>query len=875
MKTSVPTLVLAALLAGAAGLRPVHAQTVDPDHTAASHYVGFDDINGNGRLDCGEPVTLKTGYFTANGTTTGLSGTLVAPSTGSAGISFLPGSAYVTPDENVSCDVQILSGDGPEDTFVQASFRCDPSISNPVGQSGFTITYKAVYGNPSFAAFSSSTTVHTPDLGDISKSETQTVPASACPGVANSLRITKTEAGTAVPGATITYTLTAQNLGPLGAGGIQLVDTVPPNTTFVPAASDPGWFCSPGNGPGAVCTNAVGNVLAGASVSRLFAVAVANPLPAGVSMIPNTGCVREGPSQVDDCKTISTPTAGTPVLSVAKTLLSGTAVPGGTLVYKISATNTGNAGATAVSLSEAIPANTTFDGAASDPGWSCSASTCTASLAALNAGATSFRRFAVSVANPLPAGTTGIANQACATSPDASSDCHTVTTPTTGRPMLNLTKSLSSGTPTPGATLVYALAVQNTGNQGAAGVAFQETVPAHTTFVPGSSTPGWACSPGPTAGATCTLAVGTLAAGAGASALFAIAVENPLAAGTTLLSNTGCAVDDTSDRSCATLPIIPNAAPVLRLVKTYSGGPIQAGGLLVYSLTVSNAGNENDAGVVLTDTIPANTSFDAVGSSPGWSCAPDGSAGSVCTLAVGALDAGQTAARLIALRVADPLPAGISQVANTACTSDAPLAVEISKRPLSRVLNACAQTTTPTAAAIDSSLADALAVDVNGDGMAEAGDTIAYTFVVTNISGVPATGLVVKPDLDPNLSLVPGSVVASGASVVLGNGPNDHTVEVDLASLAPGAQMTVTFQATVAANLPPGTTHVQSQVFTAGSNFATDASDDPSTVTDDDPTVTPLGQPKRPIATVPTLSAWGLLLLALGLSTAALPRLRV
>ena len=874
MKAFARNLFLALSLAGAAGLAPARAQATDPDHTAASHYVGFDDINGNGRLDCGEPVTLKTGYFTANGTATGLSGTLVAPSTGSAGISFLPGSAYVTPDDDVSCDVQILAGNSSGDTFVRASFTCDPSISNPAGQSGFTITYKAIYGNPSVAAFSSSTTVHTPDLGDFTKSETQTVPASSCPGVANSLRITKTEAGTAVPGATITYTLTAQNLGPLGAGGVQLVDTVPPDTTFVASASDPGWFCSPGIGPGSVCTNPVGNVLAGASVSRLFAVAVGNPLPAGVSTIPNTGCVREGPSQVDDCATISTPTAGTPVLSVAKTLLSGTAAPGGTLVYKISATNTGNAGATAVSLSEAVPANTTFDAADSDAGWTCTASACTATLGTLNAGATTFRRFAVTVANPLPAGTTGIANQACAASPDASSDCHTVTTPTTGRPMLNLTKSLSSGTATPGATLAYALAVQNTGNQGAAGVAFQETVPAHTTFVPGASTPGWTCSPGPAAGSTCSLAIGTLPAGASASALFAVTIENPLAAGTALLSNTGCAVDGTGDRSCATLPIIPNAAPVLRLAKTYSGGPIQAGGLLIYSLTVSNAGNENDAGVVVTDTIPANTSFDAAGSSPGWSCAPDGSAGSVCTLAVGALAAGGTATRLIALRVADPLPAGISQVANTACTSDAPLAVEISKRSLVRVLNACSQTTTPTAARIDSSLADALAVDVNGDGMAEAGDTLAYTFVVTNVSGVAATGLVVKPGLDAHLSLVSGSVVASGGTVALGNGPDDHAVEVDLASLAPGAQMTVTFRATIASDLPPGTTHVQSQVFTAGSNFATDASDDPSTPADDDPTVTPLGQPKRPIAAIPTLSTWGLLLLALGLAAAALPRLR-
>ena len=89
-------------------------------------------------------------------------------------------------------------------------------------------------------------------------------------------------------------------------------------------------------------------------------------------MLPNTGCVREGPDLVDDCQSLSTPTEGTAVLSVAKTLLSGIAAPGATLVYKISAANTGNDGAAGVTLTETVPANTTFSSTASDPGWTCS-----------------------------------------------------------------------------------------------------------------------------------------------------------------------------------------------------------------------------------------------------------------------------------------------------------------------------------------------------------------------------------------------------------------------------------------------------------------------------------------------------------------------
>jgi uncharacterized repeat protein (TIGR01451 family) len=165
--------------------------------------------------------------------------------------------------------------------------------------------------------------------------------------------------------------VTATNASSLGVGGVQLVDTVPPNTTFSPSLSSPGWLCVPNTGPGSVCRNPIGNILGNASGSAIFAVTVASPLAAGVKTISNTACVSEGPAQVDDCASVSVPTVGTPILALTKSLVSGSGTPGATLVFNVAVRNTGNQGAGNVMLNETVPNYTTFLPSASDPGWVC------------------------------------------------------------------------------------------------------------------------------------------------------------------------------------------------------------------------------------------------------------------------------------------------------------------------------------------------------------------------------------------------------------------------------------------------------------------------------------------------------------------------
>lgn len=75
----------------------------------------------------------------------------------------------------------------------------------------------------------------------------------------------------------------------------------------------------------------------------------------------------------------------------------------------------------------------------------------------------------------------------------------------------------------------------------------------------------------------------------------------------------------------------------LKLTKTASGSTA-ANGAILYKLEVSNVGMSAATGVTLTETVPANTTFNPGASSAGWACAPDNNAGSTCTLSVGVVD---------------------------------------------------------------------------------------------------------------------------------------------------------------------------------------------------------------------------------------------
>ena len=650
------------------------------------------------------------------------------------------------------------------------------------------------------------------------------------------------------------------NAGNAGAAGVGLVETIPGHTSFEPSASSAGWTCSPSTAAGSACTLSLGTLAGGGgSAARTFAVRITNPLPAGVAVIDNTACVTMD-ATTSDCDTLSVPTSGAPSLSIDKQLASGSGEPGSLLLFELVVQNTGTQG-TSVVLEETVPENTSFDPLASSPGWSCSPSaaggaSCTLAAGTLDgAGATLSRLFAVRVRNPLPAGVSSVRNVSCARWGPAQLDCDEIEVPTAGGAQLRVTKSLSDGVPQAGGRLTYRVRVENVGNQDAASITLNDSLPAGTTlFAPTS--PGWSCS-----AATCSSAVPSLAAGAAVDLTLAVDVANPLPAGISVFTNTACATAPGLPETCSSVSTPRQGGARLTFRKDYDGPPLVAGALLRFDLTVSNEGDQDAAAVILSEEIPPSTSFVAEESSPGWSCqAP--TPGSSCSLTLPELAAGASATLVFAVRVADPLPVAFAGVVNTACARmDDSGAV-------------CDTASPPLPVFVEASLTDELFEDLDGDMMADAGEVLRYVLEVSNPSSAAASDVTVRLELDALLALVAGSVLTDVGTVVAGNGPADTTVAVTLPSLAPGATVTIAFLTRLSSPIPPGLVELVSQAFVDGSNILSEPSDDPETPTvDDDPTVTALTRPVA-LVDIPTIGEVGALLLAGLLCLAGLRMLR-
>lgn len=109
----------------------------------------------------------------------------------------------------------------------------------------------------------------------------------------------------------------------------------------------------------------------------------------------------------------------------------------------------------------------------------------------------------------------------------------------------------------------------------------------------------------------------------------------------------------------------------LSITKTDGGISASAGQTIVYTIGYQNQGKRVSSGVVLNETVPANTTFKSSSSTAGWVCLPNSSAGSTCTFSVG-LVAGCVGSGSVnfAVTVDNPLGGGVTQISNTASVSD-------------------------------------------------------------------------------------------------------------------------------------------------------------------------------------------------------------
>ncbi|MEM6705195.1 MAG: IPTL-CTERM sorting domain-containing protein [Acidobacteriota bacterium] len=686
---------------------------------------------------------------------------------------------------------------------------------------------------------------------------------------ADTLVIDDNASGGASPGETIRYTLQITNSGSAAATNVVVDDTPGINTTLVAGSVvAPGGTVVTGNTGGDTAVQVTFASVPVGTVTVTFDVLIDSPFPNGVTQIANQAMIGSNelpdfPSDDPDTPATDDPTVtpvdAAPDLTINKDDGGITTAPGGLVSYTLNYSNVGTQVAVASVLTDTVPVGSTFDAAASTAGWVClpdtsAGSTCTLTLGNLAASANGSATFAVTVDDPLASGIEQLDNTAQiaddgsnGADPTPGNNTNSDTTPITADVDLQISKDDGGVSTTPGSTLVYTLDYANVGDQTATGALITETVPDHTTFNAAASTAGWSCV-AVTAGSACSFTVGTLAGnGAGGSIDFALDVDDPLPSTVTQIDNGATIGDDGANGPDLTLgdnsdsdftPV--NADVDLRLTKTDGVTTAAPGDLLVYGIDFENAGSQSATGVVLTETVPEHTTFDAGSSTAGWICAPDGSAGSTCTLAIGAVaGSGGGGSADFAVRVDNPVPGSATQIANAVQIAD-----DGSNGPdPTPVDNSAADTDTlERTPVLEVTKTDALLIDADTSLDATPGDTLRYTVVVslTGDSGTLGASFTDAPGA--NTSLVAGSVITTLGTITSGNSGGDTTVAVDLGDLLSPTTATITFDVTIDDPLvPAGTTQIVNQGSAQSADEPGEPSDDPDTGGDDDPTITPIG----------------------------------
>ena len=282
--------------------------------------------------------------------------------------------------------------------------------------------------------------------------------------------------------------------------------------------------------------------------------------------------------------------------------------------------------------------------------------------------------------------------------------------------------------------------------------------------------------------------------------------------------------------------VIPTS-PVLDATKTGTlqmdadgDGLVSPGDTIRYEMVVENSGNAASTNTSFADSLEANLMLvvGSVTTTQGSVIIGNGAGDTSILVDLAVLPAGASATVTFDAVIVNPVPAATVAVVNQGTVSADDVADVPTDDP------GTADEDDPTviplvaSAQLSATKTDSLFDDADGNGFPSPGDTLEYTIVVTNDGNRGAEFTLVNDILEPNLTLVWGSVTTTQGTVVTGNNPLDISIEVD-AGIVPGggASFTVSFQALIENPLPAGVTHVSNQAIVTADGEPAVTSDDP------------------------------------------------
>lgn len=403
-------------------------------------------------------------------------------------------------------------------------------------------------------------------------------------------------------GDTIAYTIVVTNKGAYTANLIQLTDLIPAGLTYVGSSPSRGTYTS-SNG-----VWNIGTLTNGYSVSMVVTAAVA--VGSGGNTITNTAAI----TMMDrpDTNLLNNTASAALIVKLADIAVSKSVdVPmpleNDPIQYIVTVSNLGPDIATSVVISDPIPAGLTYSSHNVSGGGSYASGTGLWTFGGpLGVGASENLWLTLTV-NPGTAGSTitNVASASHADQADHNSGNNTGKSAiVVSAADLKVTKTVNNAAPNEGGTVVYTIAVTNLGPTATSGVTLQDPLAAGITYVTNTISHGSFNS------GSKVWTIGSLSVGSGAQMTITCTVD----AGTTgtqitnVSSITGSTLPDpnsTNNSASAVVSVSGMTVNKKSSVATYA----QPGSNITYTIAVTNLGPGIQTGIKISDPVPAGTTF--------------------------------------------------------------------------------------------------------------------------------------------------------------------------------------------------------------------------------------------------------------------------